>query len=397
MTSLPPNQGPLHACVSDLARELAPRVTEHFHYLHRHPELGWAEDKTAAYVETVLREAGYTPRRVAGTGVVAELEGSGEVPRRVVRADLDAIQVTEKTGLPYASETDGKMHGCGHDAHTSIVLGVAELLSRLDAPLSRGVRFLFQPAEEVDPSGASACIAGGVLEGVADIIGLHVWPQLPAGVVGIRDGAVTAAADRWECDLRGSGGHAARPHETVDLIALGARAVTALHAIPREHVDLIGSPTVVTVANIHSGESFNVIPDHLTFGGTVRTLDRGTRKTVSEVMERVVRGVCEPVGAEVHWNYKEGAPALFNDLRLTAQARDVVTQLLGADAVVRIERPSMGSEDFSFFTEYTPGLLLRLGCTTPGEKGHPLHSSQFAVDEEALVVGVTVLAGLAVT
>lgn len=396
MKSLPPEQRLLQH-VPEVARELTPRVVEHYRYLHRHPELAWTEENTAAYVESVLQELGYATHRVAGTGVVAELEGTGELPRRVVRADLDAIAVTEKTGLPFASESDGKMHGCGHDAHTAIVLGVAELLRRLDGPPPRDVRFLFQPAEEVDPSGARACLGDAVLDGVADIVSLHVWPRLTTGLVGVRDGAVTAAADRWECELRGPGGHAARPHEAPDLVALAARAVTALLAIPREHVDLIGSPTVVTVANIHGGESFNVIPDQLSFGGTVRTLDRDARALVAPVMERVVRGICEPPGAEVLWTYNRGAPALINSPELTAQARDVAAQLLGRDAVVAIERPSMGSEDFSYFTEQTPGLLLRLGCTPSGETGHPLHSSRFAVDEGALAVGVSVLSGLALT
>ena len=396
MTSPSDNQELLHH-VPNLARELTARVAEHYRYLHRYPELAWAEEKTAAYVEKVLREAGYNTDRVAGTGVVAELEGSGILPCRALRADLDAIAVTEKTGLPFASETHGKMHGCGHDAHTAIVLGVAELLRRLDEPPPRSVRFLFQPAEEVDPSGARECLAAAVLDGVSDIVSLHVWPALATGLVGVRDGAVTAAADRWECELRGPGGHAARPHEAVDLVALAARAVTSLLAIPREHVDLVGTPTVVTVANIHAGASFNVIPDHLVFGGTVRTLDREARALVASVMERVVRGVCDPAGAEVCWTYNQGAPALINSPSLTTQARDVVTQLLGSEAVVALERPSMGSEDFSYFTEQTPGLLLRLGCTRAGETEHPLHSSHFVVDEEALAVGVSVLSGLALT
>jgi amidohydrolase len=383
--------------IRQLAESIKGRVVEHFEHLHRHPELGWHEGNTAKYVEGVLEGLGFSPRRVAGTGVRVDVDANSGLPLRIVRADLDAIAAQEDTDLPYASERPGVMHGCGHDAHTAILLGVAELLTRVEKPLPRPLRLLFQPAEEVDPSGARACVQEGALEGAGDIIGLHVWPQLASGTVGLREGVVTAAADRWECELRGPGGHAARPHETVDLIRLAAAAVSAVVDVPRRHLDLVRHPTVVTVAKIHGGEVFNVIPDSLTFAGTMRTLSTEVRPMVAAQMEKLVRGICEPAGAEVHWSYHEGAPALENDSALSAQTRKLAVGLFGPEAVVAIDTASMGSEDFSHFTAHLPGLLLRLGCTPSGEQGHPLHSTRLVVDKNALPVGVSLLAALALS
>jgi amidohydrolase len=222
-----------------------------------------------------------------------------------------------------------------------------------------------------------------------------VWPELKTGVVGLKQGVVTAAADRWECELRGPGGHAARPFETVDLIRLAARVVGALVDVPRTFLNPVNHPTIVTVTKIHGGEVFNVIPDRLSLGGTVRTLDPRVREKVAEEMERLLRGMCEPAGAAVNWFYYHGAPALTNHPTLTALTRRVVEDLFGPQALVPVEQPSMGAEDFSHFSERVPGLLLRLGCTPPGQQYYPLHSTRFRVDEDALGVGVSLLSALA--
>lgn len=374
-------------------------VVRHYRHLHRHPELSWREFETAAYVERALEQMGYTTRRLAGTGIVVDVETDSETgaegPRRVLRADMDAIATHESTGLSYASATPGIMHGCGHDAHTAILLGAARLLRELDLPRPRPLRLLFQPAEEVVPSGSMRMIEEGALDGASEIFTFHVWPDLSTGMLGIREGVTTAAADVFEVELLGPGGHGARPHQTVDLISLGARIVTVLVDIPRTRLDPLRQPAVVSVGAIHGGESLNVIPSELRLGGTVRTIDPSARPLFPPMMEEAVRNISRRAGAEYRFDYRPGPPALVNDLELVRLARGVAFGLLGPAAVGDIEFPSMGSEDFAHFTEKVPGALLRLGCTAPGDDGSPLHSSRFRVDEAALPIGVGLLAALA--
>jgi amidohydrolase len=391
----PGDRDEIVAAVDRAAERAAGRTAEHFRRLHRHPELGWEEERTAAYVEAVLRGLGLTPRRLARTGVVADLAGTTDLPRRALRADLDALAAEEMTGLPYASERPGVMHACGHDAHAAVLLGAAEVLQDLAPLRRRAVRFLFQPAEELEPSGARALIAEGALEGIGDIVGFHVWPALTAGTIGLREGAVTAAADRWECELRGPGGHAARPHETVDLVALAARAIGLLVELPRRRLDPLRQPAVVTATRIHGGEAFNVIPSEVSFGGTIRTLDAESRSVLAREMEALARSLCEAAGARVDWRYELGSPPLVNDSAFVAFAREALGAVLGGGSVVPIEHPSLGSEDFSHYAAVVPGLYLRLGSTAPGAEAHPLHSTRFRVAEAALPVGVRALAGLA--
>jgi amidohydrolase len=370
-------------------------VVSHAKHLHAHPELSWAEEKTAAYVEGVLSDLGIPSRRMAGTGVVADLPGRESLPMRALRADLDALATHELTGLPHASTTPGLMHACGHDIHTSVLLGAAEVLQHLEAHRRRPLRLIFQPAEETDPSGAGVLIEEGVLDGVGDIIGLHVWPSLPTGTVGLREGLLTAAADQWQCTLRGPGGHTARPHETVDLVPLAARVIGALVDLPRARFDPVRQLTLVSVGTIHGGEAFNVLPDTVTFSGTLRTLDPLVRPVVSEAMEMVARSICESAGATVEWVYTEGVPPAVNHPILSSLAREVVTGLFGPEAAVSIDRPSMGAEDFAHYTTRVPGFLFRLGSTPHGAEVRPLHSSHFEADPAAAPVGVAVLAGLA--
>lgn len=372
------------------------RVVSHYHQLHRHPELSWQEERTASYVEQTLRDLGLEPVRRAGTGVVADLPGKANLPRRALRADLDAISAHEATGLPHASENPGVMHACGHDAHTAILLGVAEVLQEDASLRRRPLRLIFQPAEEALPSGANQVIKEGALDDVGEIVSLHVWPSIRSGTVGLREGILAAAADAFECLLKGPGGHGARPHETVDLVALAARVIAVLVAIPRTHLDPLKQAAVISVGTIHGGESYNVIPDEVRFCGTVRTLDPSARDALPRHMETVIRNLAQPEGAEHEFLYHEGPPSLRNDPRLTRLAATVARALYGSGSVTHLEHPSMGSEDFAHFTERVPGVLVRLGCAPEDGEGHPLHSSFFQVDEWALAVGVGIMTGLAV-
>ena len=372
-----------------------PSVRAHYRTLHRQPELSWEEEQTAAYVELTLGALGLTPRRIAGTGVVVDLEGADpSLPMRLLRADLDAIVGQEASGLECSSERDGVMHGCGHDAHTAILLGAAAVLCELEEERRRPLRLLFQPAEETNPSGAPLCIDEGVLSGVHDVVSLHVWPALQTGKVGLRRGVVTAAADRWECILRGPGGHSARPHETVDLVALAASIVTDLVDLPRRHCDPLRQTSVVTVATISGGDVCNVIPAQVRFGGTVRALDDASRQRIEDAMESVARAAAQNASAEIDWIYDRGAPALTNDPTLVAEWERHVEAFFPDGTDVEIDWPSLGSEDFAYFCHHRPGLLLRLGCSRGGEKWYPLHSPHFVVDEGALAVGVSAMAAL---
>ena len=396
--TLSENSGELLDRIQRRASELFFRLGRHYRHLHQNPEMSWQETATADYIESVLRELGYAPQRAAGTGLVLDIEasagGSGEsdLARRGLRCDLDAIAVEEETDLEYASENPGVMHACGHDAHSSILLGLAELL--LDIGPRRPLRLIWQPAEEVLPSGSQKMIDEGVLEGLEDIITLHVWPALPTGVVGLRDGPITAAADLFICTLHGPGGHGARPYETVDLIALSSKLVDEMLDIPRRALHPEREPAVLSFGVIQAGESPNVLPSELRLVGTVRTLSQTAREKVHGAMREVVADLCRLAGATSNLEIRTGPPAVHNDAGLVQLAREQVGALYGEEAIAELELPSMGSEDFGHYLEHIPGLLLRLGCTAVDEPMFGLHASRFRVDENALPIGVATLAAL---
>jgi len=377
------------------AEEVTTDVVRHYRHLHSRPELSWQEEETAAYVESVLGELSLQPHRYAKTGIWLELAEPAGAARRVLRADMDAIPQDEETGLPHTSTRPGVMHGCGHDAHTAMLLGAAAVLAKLEDSRPYPLRFIFQPAEEVSPSGAQAALEEGLLEGVGDSFSLHVWPHLAVGSIGVRSGVVAAAADRWECVLRGPGGHSARPYQTVDLLQLAARIIPALVDIPRTQLDPLRAPAVVTASSIQGGDAFNVLPTSVRLRGTVRTLDPEVEARVLQVMESTVRAFVQTAGASVDWVAWRSAPPLLNDAGLAAASETLVASLFGTEAIVPTEFPSLGSDDFAFFSEAVPSLYLRVGCRALGAEEHPLHSSRFSISEGALGVGVALLAGLA--
>lgn len=380
----------------DMASRRARRaMIEHFHRLHAAPELSWHEEKTASYIGAVLEGLGLEPRAFAGTGWAVDLPGDDSRARRALRSDHDAVAIQEATELSYASRVSGVMHACGHDAHTSILLAAAAVLLEIEERRRPPLRLIFQPAEEALDSGASRMIEEGVLDGVHDIIGLHVWPAFATGAIGLREGILAAAADCWECTLRGPGGHGARPHETADLVALAARIITGLTSMPRRVLDPVRQPAVVTATQMHGGHAFNVIPREVRVCGTVRTLGIESRRLLSTSMETYCRDVAAQGGAELVWTLTAGPPLLINDPGLTRRARDLLSEMLGSHRVLEVEHPSLGSEDFSRFVERVPGLLLRLGCTAGGQHPYPLHSSHFKVDEAALDTGVRAMCRLA--
>jgi amidohydrolase len=378
--------------IKDIARTLAPRLIEIRRHLHSHPELSGQEYQTAAYVAGVLSSCGLHVQEAVGkVGVVGELSGQGADPRLLaIRTDMDALPIQERTRLEFASRQPGIMHACGHDVHTTVGLGTAMVLSQLGGALPGSVRFLFQPAEEI-AQGAGWMVADGVMDQVAAILSVHVFPSIPAGSIGIRYGALTAAADDLELLIVGESGHGARPHEAIDAIWIAAQVVTNLQqAISRTQNPL--RPVVLTFGQISGGRAPNVIADQVRLQGTVRSLHPETRANLPEWIEQIVANVCQTYGARYELHYRRGVPSVQNDSALTQLLEASAHEAWGSDRVQILLEPSLGSEDFSLYLEHAPGSMFRLGVGYPDKLNYPLHHPQFEVDESAIVTGVVTLA-----
>jgi hippurate hydrolase len=360
--------------------------------IHREPELGFDTEKTA---EKVLNAIEGLPLEVetgiAENGIVATLEGESEGPIVALRADMDALPIHEETSLPFASDIDGKMHGCGHDGHTSMLVGAARTLSQdhLRERLGGTVKFVFQPAEE-GYAGGRAMVEEGVAEGVGSIFALHLWPGLEFGRVATKAGPIMAAADAFEMTVKGAGGHGAMPHLTTDAIAIAAQVVTALQTIVSREVNPV-EPVVLTVGEIGAGTAFNIIPETAYLGGTVRTLDAGLRERMPERIEELARGVAKGMRGEAELDYRFSYPVTRNDPGTAGLVLSVAEELFGEENVVEPTHSSMGAEDFAFFLEKVPGAFIWLGV---GDVSG-LHTPQFDFDEEILPQGSALLAALA--
>jgi amidohydrolase len=333
------------------------------------------------------------PTRPLPNAVVADLDGPSSGPLVALRADIDALPITEETGLPFASARPGVMHACGHDGHTAILLGAARLLATRGTAPGR-VRLIFQPAEEVPPGGAQALIAGGVLEGVQAIAGLHLWSPLASGRAAAISGPAWAAADRFRAVVRGRSGHGAIPHTAVDALEAACRAVVGLQSIVSRRVDPL-QPAVVTVGSLHAGEAFNVIAGEAVLEGTVRAFDEGVRRHIRDQVQAVLAHAAADAGATVQVEYVDGYPPLVNDPAVTEAMRAVAAAHLGAGAVDDGPR-EMVADDFARYLERVPGCYLCLGAGGPASgRAHPHHHPRFDIDEAVLPHGVAILAGLA--
>jgi amidohydrolase len=380
------------ARIKELTQALCPRLIEIRRYLHRHPELSGQEHQTSAYVAGVLSSAGLSVQQAVGKlGIVAELQAQGTDTRLLaIRTDMDALPIQEASGLPFASGQPGVMHACGHDVHTTVGLGTAMVLSQLGTELPGVVRFLFQPAEEV-AQGAAWMIADGAMARVSSILSLHVFPTIPAGKIGIRYGALTAAADNLEITILGESGHGARPHEAVDAIWIAAQVITTLQqAISRTHNPL--RPVVLTIGKMSGGRAANVIADQVQLHGTVRSLHPETRDQLPNWIEQIVASVCQPYGARYHVDYQRGVPSVQNAPHLTQLLETSGREVLGAEQVQILLEPSLGAEDFALFLDHAPGSMFRLGVGYPDRLNYPLHHPKFDVDESAIEVGVMTMA-----
>ena len=364
-------------------------------HLHAHPELSGNEHQTAALVAGELRGLGWRVREGVGrTGVLAELgpeRDAAGVPAPLValRVDMDALPVEERSGLPFASRHQGVMHACGHDIHTTVGLGVARLLAPLADRLSARVRLLFQPAEET-AQGAAWMLADGAMDGVEALFGVHVFPSLPVGTIGVRSGSLTAAAGELEVEVLGEGGHGARPHQSTDAIWIAARVVSGLQEAISRRLDAL-NPVVVSFGRIEGGKAFNVIADHVRLLGTVRCLDLELHAELPGWIEDTVHALCKGHGGAARVRYRCISPPVHNEVALTHLVADAAEDLLGRQQVLWLEQPSLGAEDFAELLQTTPGTMFRLGVAGAGGCT-PLHSNTFAPDEGCLAVGVEVLA-----
>jgi len=380
------------------AKELGSEFINFRRDFHRHPELGFQEARTAKIVTDYLTSLGIEAHPVAGTGVVGLLRGREGGKTIAVRADMDALTITEQTGKEYASAIPGVMHACGHDGHTAILMGVAKLLSE-NKDFTGNVKFLFQPAEE-GPGGAKPMVEAGVLENptVDAAVGLHLGTiKYTVGQIAVRDGAVCAAPDTIEIKLKGKGGHGAHPHNSVDAIIAAGHIITTLQSIVSREIDPLAS-AVITIGTIHGGYRENIIADEVIMRGTVRTLDAEVRKTMPERIERIISGICKSLRCEFELIYEHGYPVLRNDSAMTHHVRHVAAQVLGADNVFEAPHPSMGGEDFSYFAEKVPACFFSLGAMNAAKQcDYPGHHPKFDFDEDAIPVGMALLAEICIS
>ncbi|WP_120522527.1 amidohydrolase [Arthrobacter celericrescens] len=373
--------------------EILPELIEFRRDLHAHPELSFKEFRTTDKLVERLEAAGLKPRRLEGTGLTVDV-GEGPITT-ALRGDIDALPIIEETGLPFASKNHGVTHACGHDVHTTTMLGVALVLHGMHRvrPLGGTVRIIFQPAEETMPGGALSCIEQGVLEGVPRIMALHCDPRINVGQIGTRIGAITSASDTIKIELTGRGGHTSRPHLTEDLVFALSQIAVNVPAVLSRRVDVRSGVSVVW-GQISAGSAPNAIPASGYMAGTMRCLDRDAWHDAGELLDDVVREIAAPYGVEVHLEHTRGVPPVVNSEDETAIIEAAARAELGEHAVV-LTPQSMGGEDFAWFLADIPGAMMRLGTHTPGGEEYDLHRGDFIVDERALGYAVQVLAAAA--
>lgn len=379
------------------ALALSPALQELFFTLHRHPELGNQEQQTAALVRRQLEELGIPWVPMAGTGTAALIQGGR--PGRTVgfRADMDALPITEETGLPYASQTPGVMHACGHDFHTAALLGAARLLWERREELAGHVKLFFQPDEEGDGGGARMIEAGCMEHPAVDaMLCCHVESGIPVGTLSVRSGPICAASNPFTVTLRGRGTHGAKPHLGNDVIAAGAQLVTALQTISSRRTDPT-EPVVVTVGSFHSGTAGNVLPEEAVLSGILRTMGGGARERVKADFRAIVSGIAAAMGVEAEVRIVESYPCCDNDPALTDLVRRAAAKILGPENVLELGEPSLGADDFGYFAGLVPGCYYYIGVGNEA-RGFtaPNHNPRFAADPEALPLAAAVAAQAAI-
>jgi amidohydrolase len=392
------------ASIQKAIAELQPQLVEWRRHLHTHPELSFHETNTVRFVVQRLREEGIEVRDGVGkltpdspgTGAIALVKGTRSASAKcfAIRADLDALPIQEVGGRDYGSSVPGVMHACGHDAHTTMVLGAGIALHRLRAQWSGTVMLVFQPGEEKEPGGASLLIKEGVFSDPkpSGILGQHVTPELPMGKLGFRAGPFMAAADELYVTVKGKGGHAGSPHLLIDPVVIAANVILSLQQIVSRR-NMPGRSMVLSFGKVIANGATNIVPDEVRMEGTLRTFDEPWRAELHELLPRMAKGICEGSGATVDFTIVKGSPVVVCDPELTTRLRAIAVELVGADNVVDMDL-RMGAEDFAYYTHVMPGGFVRLGTGNPAkpETTSGLHRPEFDIDEDALQLGATMMA-----
>lgn len=387
----------MFSLIQSHVQQIIPRVIEWRRYFHQYPELGFEEFKSGEKIATLLEEWGYqVQRNVAKTGVVGVLD-TGSNYTLGLRFDMDALPITEATECPFRSKHPGIMHACGHDGHMAVGLGAAYVLAQIRDRLSANIKLIFQPAEE-GLGGAKAMINAGVLDHpkVDAILGMHIWPELEAGTVGVRHGVIMAAADRFEIRINGSGGHGGQPHLAVDPIIIGAEVIDGLQKLVSREVPPT-EPVVITIGTFHGGSAFNVIPNEVELTGTIRTTDEEVRSKLLRRIRDKVEAIVKGGNATCAINLQRSFLTTINDDRLVDRFREMILELWPAGTLIDLNAPTMTGEDFSEYQRLVPGLYFFVG-TRNEEKGliYPLHHEQYMLDEDILGFAVEVMVNAAV-
>lgn len=388
----------LQARIRKGAAILFPHIQALRQHIHAHPELSFEEHNTAGFVSEQLIAWGIPHTTgIAGTGIVALVEGKAPSSRCIaIRSELDALPILERSNAAYKSTKEGVMHACGHDVHTSILLGVAKLLHDLRSEWEGTAKLIFQPGEEKHPGGGSLMLKAGVLEApkVDSILALHVYPNLPSGHVGFRSGQYMASTDEIHLTIRGKGGHAALPHLTIDPIAITAQILVGLQQVVARRANPV-SPCVLSFGKISGGTVGNVIPDEVKLSGTLRTMNEDWRKEAHRLIRGYIEESCTAWGATAEIDIPLGYPSLYNDPALTARARARAEEMLGVDHVHTLDL-RMTADDFAFYSHAVPGCYFRLGTSRAGKDfTASVHTAGFDIDENAMRTGMEVMAWLA--
>lgn len=382
--------------IRHLAKQYAPEFIDIRHHLHAHPELSYQEFETSRYVQHQLERTGIPFQVMAGTGVVGLLQGKNPGSRVIaLRADMDALPIREENEVPYKSKYEGVMHACGHDVHTTVLLGAARVLHELKDEWEGTVKLIFQPGEEKNPGGASLMIRDGVLSNPVPqaIFGLHVHPGLEIGKLSFRGGMVMASADELYITIRGKGGHAAAPHLTVDTILVASHLVVALQQIISRNRNPL-SPSVLSITSVQGGYTTNVIPSEVKLMGTFRAMDEEWRFRAHELIRKQATELVHSMGADIDLHIDVGYPMVYNNEALDRVARTAAREYMGSDKVLETE-VRMGAEDFGYYTQLIPGCFYRLGVMNV-EKGITagVHTPRFNIDEGAIEIGVGMMSWL---
>tara|TARA_B100000401_G_C52800676_1_gene718388 strand:- start:370 stop:1524 length:1155 start_codon:yes stop_codon:yes gene_type:complete len=361
---------------------------------HKYPELSFKEFRTSKIVAEKLKNFGIeTKKNIGKTGVVGILKGEKNGPTIALRADMDALPIQETNDISYKSVNKGVMHACGHDAHTAMLLGAAEALSKMRHEIKGEIRFIFQPAEE-GFGGAKYMIKDGAIDNVDEIYGMHVWNYQKSGTVGVQSGPVMAAADIFTIEINGIGGHGAAPQGTVDSIVVASHLIQSLQTIVSRNTNPLES-TVVTIGQINGGYNFNIIADKVILNGTARSYTNNNKTIIKKRMKEIINGIEKMYNAKIKLNYKDGYPPLINDERASKNVSNAAAKIVGSNVI----KPylSMGGEDFSYYTNKIPGCFFFLG-TSPKDRppmSTPQHCSHFDIDEEAMLIGSSIFVELA--